>query len=174
MSAVLITGWSGAGKSAIAAELARRGLAAVDADSDPSLARYVDPDGTVVPSVAEPDLDWLARNSWQWDPARLDELIRAVAPETLYVCGNADNQLDLAGRFTHVVLLEIDKPTMLSRLDEPGRANDFGRTGDTRDVLRRWLPGYQRRVRDSGAICIDARQPLDQVTDAILTRTQPP
>jgi hypothetical protein len=95
--------------------------------------------------VAEPDLDWLARNSWQWDPARLDELIRAVAPETLYVCGNADNQLNLAGWFTHVVLLEIDEPTMLYRLDEPSRANDFGRTGDTRDVLCRWLPGYQRR-----------------------------
>jgi adenylate kinase family enzyme len=172
MSAVMITGWSGAGKSTIAAELVRRGLAAVDADGDPLLARYVDPDGTVVPSLAEPDLDWLARHSWQWDKARLDELIRAAAPQTLHVCGNADNQLDLAGRFTHVVLLEIDEPTMLSRLDEPGRANDFGRTGDARDVLRRWLPGYQRRVRDSGAICIDARQPLDQVAGEILARTQ--
>jgi len=35
MSAVLITGCSGAGKTTIAAVLARRGLAAIDADDDP-------------------------------------------------------------------------------------------------------------------------------------------
>jgi dephospho-CoA kinase len=35
MSAVLITGMSGAGKSTIAEVLARRGLAAIDADDDP-------------------------------------------------------------------------------------------------------------------------------------------
>jgi predicted ATPase len=38
MSAVLITGCSGAGKTTIAAVLARRGLAALDADDDPLLA----------------------------------------------------------------------------------------------------------------------------------------
>jgi len=41
MSAVLITGMSCAGKSTIAAVLARRGLAAIDADNDPLLARSV-------------------------------------------------------------------------------------------------------------------------------------
>jgi dephospho-CoA kinase len=39
MSAVLITGMSGAGKSTIAGVLARRGLASIDADADPWLAR---------------------------------------------------------------------------------------------------------------------------------------
>jgi dephospho-CoA kinase len=51
MSAVLITGMSGAGKSTIAAVLARRGLASIDADDDPSLARSVDSDGTVVDAI---------------------------------------------------------------------------------------------------------------------------
>jgi predicted ATPase len=39
MSAVQIAGCSGAGKTAIAAMLAERGLAAIDSDSDPLLAR---------------------------------------------------------------------------------------------------------------------------------------
>jgi hypothetical protein len=170
----MITGWSGAGKSTIAGVLARRGLAAVDADSDPVLARYVDPGGGVVPSLAEPDAAWLERHSWQWDPGRLDELILAAAPAPLYVCGNADNQLDLAGgRFSHVVLLEIDEPTMLARLDDPGRTNDFGRTGEAREVLRRYLAGYQRRMREAGASCVDARRPLDEVAESIL-RAGPP
>jgi len=101
----------------------------------------------------------------------MDELIRAAAPETLYVCGGAANELELADRFAQVFLLEIDEPTMLARLDAPGRDNDWGRIGDTREYLRRRLPGYQDRLRACGAIPIEARQPIDQVVDAILFHT---
>ncbi len=115
VSAVQITGCSGAGKSTIAGVLARRGLAAIDADDDPRLARMVDAAGNVVEEADEPDepdFAWLARHSWAWDPVRLDELIRAAAPATLYVCGGADNELELADRFSRVFLLEIDEPTV--------------------------------------------------------------
>jgi hypothetical protein len=171
MSAVLITGMSGAGKSAIASVLARRGLAAIDSDNDPWLARSVDLDGNVAEDSPTPDFAWLARHSWAWNPARLDELIRAAGPATLYVCGGADNELELADRFTQVFLLELDEPTMLARLDGPSRDNDWGRIGDTREYLRRKLPKVQDRLRAFGAIPIDARQPLDHVVDAILSRT---
>jgi gluconate kinase len=172
MSAVLITGCSGAGKTTIAAVLARRGLAVIDADDDPVLARFVDAAGAVVEEEpAEPDLDWLSRHSWAWDPTRLDELIAAAAPATLYVCGGAANELELADRFTHVFLLEIDEPTMLARLDARRDYHDWGHIGDTREHLRRFLPGYQDRLRTFGAIPIDARQPLDHMVDAILAQT---
>ncbi len=72
--------------------------------------------------------------SWAWNPARLDELIRAAAPATLYVCGGAANELELADRFTQVFLLEIDEPTMLARIDAR-QDNDWGRIGDTRACL---------------------------------------
>lgn len=169
MSAVQIAGISGAGKSTIAAVLARRGLACIDADDDPLLARMVDPAGSVVEDPPAPDLGWLARHSWAWDPARLDELIRAAAPATLYVCGGADNQHEMADRFTQVFLLEIDEATMLARLDAPGRDNEWGRIGDTREYLRRKLPELQQRLLASGAIPVDARLPADQVADAILS-----
>jgi len=81
MSAVLITGCAGAGKSAIAEVLALRDLACIDDDEDLFLARFVDPAGAVVAEEpAQPDFAWLSRHSWQWDPARLDDLIRAAAP----------------------------------------------------------------------------------------------
>jgi hypothetical protein len=168
MSAVLITGCSGAGKSTIAPELARRGLAAIDSDEDPLLARSVDAAGNVVDEPAEPDLAWLSRHSWAWDPPRLDAVIRAAAPATLYVCGGAANELELADRFAQVFLLEIDEPTMLARIDTR-EDNDWGRVGDTREHLRRFLPGYQARLRAFGAIPVDARQPLDRVVDEILS-----
>jgi len=132
MSAVQIAGCSGAGKTTIAAVLARRGLVAIDADDDPLLARTVDAAGNVVErEPEEPDLAWLSQHSWAWDPARLDELIRAAAPATLYLCGGADNQHELAGRFTQVFLLEIDEPTMLARLDARRDYHDWGHIGDT-------------------------------------------
>ncbi len=171
MSAVLITGCSGAGKTTIAAMLACRGLASLDADDDPLLARMVDRAGAVVvEEPAEPDLAWLSRHSWAWNPARLDELIRAAAPATLYVCGGAANELELADRFTQVFLLEMDEPTMLARI-ESRPDNDWGRIGDTREHLRRFLPGYQARLRAFGAILIDARQPQNQVVEAILSHS---
>jgi adenylate kinase family enzyme len=173
MSAVQIAGCSGAGKTTIAAVLARRGLVAIDADDDPLLARSVDAAGNVVEEADEPDepdFGWLSRHSWAWNPARLDELIQAAAPATLYVCGGADNALEMADRFTHVFLLEIDEPTMLARVDAR-QNNDWGRIGDTREYLRRKLPGLQDRLRASGAILIDARQPVDQIVDAILAHT---
>jgi hypothetical protein len=56
------------------------GLACIDDDEDPLLARLADSGGTVVAEEpAEPDLAWLARHSWEWDPVRLDELISAGA-----------------------------------------------------------------------------------------------
>ena len=51
-----------------------------------------------------------------WDPVRVDELIRAAAPATLYVCGGADNGQELAARLTQVFLPEIDEPAMLAWL----------------------------------------------------------
>jgi gluconate kinase len=172
MSAVQIAGCSGAGKSAVAAVLARRGLVAVDSDDDPFLARFVDPTGAVVAEApAAPDLAWLARHGWAWDPARLDELIRAAAPATLYICGGADNQHEVADRFTQVFLLEIDERTMLARLDARRDSHDWGHIGDTREYLRRKLPALQERLRAAGATPVDARQPLDQVVDAILSAT---
>jgi thymidylate kinase len=81
--------------------------------------------------------------------------------------------MELADRFTHMFLLEIDESTMLARLDAPDRDNDWGRIGDTREYLRLRLPEYQDRLRAFGAIPIDATQPLDHVVDAILSHTRP-
>jgi hypothetical protein len=174
MSAVQIAGCSGAGKTTIVAVLASRGLVAIDADSDPLLARFVDAAGNVVDESEEPDepdFAWLSQHGWAWNPARLDELIQAAGPATLYVCGGADNWLELADRFTQMFLLEIDEPTMLARLDARRDYHDWGHIGDTREYLRRKLPELQARLRAFGAIPIDARQAPDQVVDAILSHT---
>jgi hypothetical protein len=135
-------------------------------------SRWVDAAGAVVgDEPAAPDLAWLSRHSWAWDPARLDQLIAATAPAPLYVCGGAANELELAGRFTRMFVLEIDEPTMLARIEARRHYHDWGHVGDTREHLRRFLPRYQARLRASGAIPIDATQPLGHVVNAILSHT---
>jgi hypothetical protein len=57
---------------------------------------------------------------------------------------------------------------MLARLDLRRDYHDWGHIGDTREYLRRKLPELQDRLRASGAIPIDARQPLDRVVESIL------
>jgi hypothetical protein len=168
MKAVLVNGCSGAGKSTVAAELAGRGLVSIDADDDARLCHWVDADGRFVERPAEPDLAWFDRHRWEWDPVRLDELISAAGPATVFVCGNAANEIDLLNRFDRVLLLVIDEPTMLARIDNPSRDHDFGRAGDERELLRRYLPSYQVQMRGAGAIPIDATQPLGRVVDTVV------
>lgn len=55
----------------------------------------------------------------------------------------------------------------------PSRDNDFGRAGDTRALLRRWLPGYQARMRTGGAEVVDATAPLVSVIESILSLSEP-
>jgi hypothetical protein len=170
MGAVLITGSSCAGKSSLARVLTSRGRCAIDTDNDPRLTRWVDESGRAAECPDAPDLAWLTRHGWVWDPDRLDELIAASAAETVFLCGGAYNEADLMDRFERVFLLAIDEPTMLARLDSPGRDNEWGRVGDTRELLRQRLPGYQSNLRALGAIPVDATMPLDEVADAILAQ----
>jgi hypothetical protein len=170
-SAVLITGCSGAGKSTIAAVLARRAWQPSMPTTTPLLARSVDAAGNVVEEEpAEPDFAWLSRRSWAWNPARLDELIRGEAPATLYVRGGAANELELADRFTEVFLLEADEPTMLAQLDARRDYHDWRHIGDTREYTPQAAgnSGPLARPRHDP----DRRQTTpDQVVDAIISHT---
>jgi hypothetical protein len=154
-----------------------RGRLSIDADADERLARFVDRAGRVVCCPAAPDLEWLTENWWEWDPIRLEEILAAAGHVggTLYMCGYASNESGFFHRFDHVILLEIDEPTMLRRLDEPSRDNDFGRVGDTRALVRSWLPGYQERMRRTcGVAVVDATVPLESVIESILSLTARP
>lgn len=170
MGAFLVTGVSGSGKSTLAERLARRGIAAIDTDADPRLARFVDGDGNAVRRPSAPDMVWLATHRWVWSATRLAELLVAHPAEPLFLCGHADNETEFFDRFERILLLQIDESTMLSRLDDPRRENDFGLVGDTREQVKRWRAGFQKRMLELGAIPIDATAPLPVVVDALLTQ----
>jgi thymidylate kinase len=106
-----------------------------------------------------------------WSPQRLDEILTDAGRDgasTLWVCGHADNALQLADRFTAVFLLEVDRHTMAQRMLGSDSRNDNGRVGDT---LADALAGYHAFVaawRRIGALCVDATLDVASVAEELL------
>jgi len=167
----LVTGVSGAGKSTIARQLHAWGHHALSADADPVPCGWYDTQRRRVTRPAHPDAAWLAAHQWWWDPGRLDEIIAEadqVGAASLWLCGQAGNALELAGRFDAVFLLEIDQRTMAARMQRAERGNDFGRVGDSLDAA---LAGYLPFVagwRRFGALSVDATREVAAVAEDLL------
>src|SRR5689334_25414861 len=66
MPVFLVTGNPGSGKSALALELAGRGVLAIDPDNDPQLSYWEDAAGNPVSGPRRPDQEWLAAHRWVW------------------------------------------------------------------------------------------------------------
>ena len=168
---VLVTGVSGSGKTAVARELTRLGCAAVSLDSYPGLCGWADADGNPVTRPAEPSLEWLAGHNWVWDASVLTELVaawRISGDGTVFLTGVSASVAEHASLFDRRVLLKIDAATMLARLANPSRTNDFGRAGATSELLRTQFAGHQAWLE---ALCdnvIDANAGLDLVVRRVL------
>lgn len=96
MSAYLITGLPGSGKTAIGCELQAMGYTVIHADEE-----IVDP-----------------RAGWNWDPGKLNR--RLVRTPPVFVCGGADNQADFFERFRKVFVLQVPEAVMQRRLASRG------------------------------------------------------
>jgi broad-specificity NMP kinase len=94
MPVFLVTGNPGSGKSTLAHELARRGLLAIDPDSDLELSYWEDAAGNQVDGSQSPDEEWLRSHRWVWNRSRLEEVL-ARHDDAVFVCGIAQNQDEL-------------------------------------------------------------------------------
>lgn len=166
MAAVLVAGGPGAGKSSVARLLYERGYRSVDLDFGP--ARFEDADGNVVGFPQDPDAAWLRDHHWVWVPERLEWMLDRCRQQSAVLCGTSQNMWGYLRRFELVIFLSIGPETMLRRLGDPARDNDFGRVGGTVRWSLDWLPDLERDMISSGATCIDADRRLDDVVDNIL------
>jgi hypothetical protein len=91
VAAFLVTGNPGSGKSRLAQELSRRGLASIDPDYDSELSYWEDRAGNRVSRDEGPELpeQWLRAHRWVWNRSRLQELVGRQHP--VFVCGIALN-----------------------------------------------------------------------------------
>jgi broad-specificity NMP kinase len=121
VAAILVTGMSGTGKSAVLASLAQQGQRVVDTDVGGWIEDVPQPDGTVEPL---------------WREDRIDALLaeHERSGEPLFIAGTVRNQGVFYPRFAEVVLLTAPLDTMLDRI-AARTDNRFGKSADERQQV---------------------------------------
>lgn len=116
-------------------------------------------------------MEWIQQHRWHWVPERVDQLLAESREHPLVVCGTAANMGDHLARFDLLILLQVDAPTMIQRLTDPSRNNDFGKSESTLQWSLDWRPRLEAEMLAAGAHPVNALQPLAAVTDEILHLT---
>jgi len=143
----LVEGLSGAGKSSVYEELIHRGYKAISTDRAWKFhAGLSDYDNAV------------------WDEQKALGELESPEPDVLFVCGSSRNRDRFLPYFTKVFNLRIDDDTMRRRLEERTN-NDFGKQPEELELM---LSLNRSDEKPSGAIAVDATQPLVQVVDELL------
>jgi ABC-type phosphonate transport system ATPase subunit len=163
MSAFLITGNPGSGKTTLGQELSRRGLIAVDADET---AHWETTSGEPVSQPEHASDEWLLGHRWVWSRPRIEDVIRpyVAAGRHIFLCGIAMNQRDMLDLFTTVFLLSIDHETQLRRLDAPANAD---RNAAQRAQILEGRATFEREMRAEGAVVLDGSRPTSDLVSHI-------
>jgi shikimate kinase len=141
VSAVLVTGMSGAGKSTVLGELRRRGLHTVDTD----YSGWVLPDGT-------------------WDEPRMEGLL--AGHRDVVVSGTVENQARFYDGFEHIVLLSAPLEVLMQRL--AARTNNpYGRSPAERAEVARYVQMVEPLLRRGATTELDGRRPVGELADVI-------
>ncbi len=148
MRKILLTGMSGTGKFAALAELAKRGFAVVDTDYG-GWSEWSDADGGYV-----------------WREDRIGELLAREQGPTLYVSGTVSNQGRFYPQFDAVVLLSAPAEVLLRRV-ATRTTNDYGKSGEDRDLILRHLAEVEPLLRATCTHEVDATQSVDVVVEQL-------
>ena len=150
MTAILITGMSGSGKSTVLAELTTRGFQTVDTDYG----------------------DWIDESGGErlWRADRIDALLAESSDVPLFVAGTVANQGRFYPRFTEIVLLSAPLPVLLDRV--AARTNNpFGQHAAERARIIADTEAVEPLLRARATVEIDTRAPLTEVVDRLARLT---
>jgi broad-specificity NMP kinase len=166
MKKYLITGVAGTGKSSVAKELRRRGLAAYDTEE--GFSYYADKQtGERVSRPHEPTPEWYEKHHRIFDEKILINLMKKHRHEDLFICSITANQAKFYPQFDKIFLLTAPDDVITHRLGT--RTNNyFGRHPlDLARVIGRHRQ-FDEELTADGALVIDSTKPIQAVADDIL------
>jgi hypothetical protein len=166
----LISGVSGAGKTAVCTELQRRGYQAIEGDNE--LAYQGDPD-TGIPSDGpkhEHSATFISEHHI-WDVEKVRAFVANQDEAITFFCGGSKNSSKYIAFFDGVFVLEVDLDTSLRRIAERVARDptDWGATPEEREITVRMYHAKEA-LAQNGTI-IDATAPLACVVDEILRQS---
>lgn len=165
----LIEGVSGAGKTAVATELQRRGYQAVHGDRE--LVYRGDPKTglPVAPETDPPTATWVSEHQL-WDVNKVMAYIATQDEPVTFFCGGSRNFSKFRDLLDGVFVLEVDLDTMNRRIAERVARDptDFGGKPDELELIARLFA--TKADIPTGAISIDATAPIARVVDDILSK----
>ena len=152
MTAVLVTGMSGTGKSTVLAELASRGHRVVDTDHGGWSEDVPAADGSGVERL--------------WREGRIDALLSEGRDGPLFVSGCVANQGRFYPRFAAVVLLSVPEQVLLDRVASR-TTNAFGKTEAERARILGDLHEVEPLLRGGATAEIDTRISAAEIADRL-------
>jgi dephospho-CoA kinase len=165
----LVEGVSGAGKTAVATELQRRGYQAIHGDRE--LVYRGDPQTglPIVPETGAPTAIWMSDHQI-WDLEKVRAYIANKDEAVTFFCGGSRNFSKYIDLLDGVFVLEVDLHTMNRRIDERVALDptDFGGRSEERELIARLYATKEDIPRN--AVSIDATAPITRVVDDILAR----
>jgi len=152
MTALLLTGMSGTGKSSVLRELSSRGFLAVDTDTDEWCEWVADADGSA---------------DWVWREERIAELLAHRPDGPIFVAGCKSNQAKFYDRFDEVVLLSAPEEVLAARIANRD-TNNYGKApGQWAEILF-YIKTVEPLLRSTCTAEIDATQSLIEVTEQVI------
>ena len=172
---VYVTGISGAGKSAVCADLRRRGYEAHDADEDGNAVWVHGATGAITRRATRADRtpEFMAENEWRLDLERVRMLAERAEQTLVFLCGSVANDRVVWPLFRRTVYLAIDDATLLERLRNR-RSNDFGKSDHERAMVLEWHRVDEEAYRSYGSVIVDATRPIDLVVDDVIAAAHSP
>lgn len=165
----LIEGVSGAGKTAVATELQRRGYQAIHGDRE--LAYRGDPKTglPIAPETDTPTPSWMSDHHI-WDVEKVKAYIANQGEAVTFFCGGSRNFSQFIDILDGVFVLQVDWDTAIRRIDERVALDptDFGGKLEERELIARLYATKEQVPKN--AMSIDATVPIARVVDQILMK----
>ena len=165
----LVEGVSGAGKTAVATELQRRGYQAIHGDRE--LAYQGDPETglPVSPQTGTSTAAWKSQHHI-WDVEKVRAFIANKDVAVTFFCGGSRNFPQFIDLLDGVFVLKVDCVMASRRIDERVALDtgDFGGRPEERELIAR-LHATKEQL-PSNAMSIDANGPIRGVVDDLLSR----
>lgn len=168
---ILITGVSGSGKSAVCAELNKRGYKAYDIEEMHDLFNWRNKNtGDIIDDLDNQDLELVKQHDWVCNKKALEKIMSENKDTTFY-CGTASNTDEIFDMFDMVFLLIADNETTRKRLSTR-ETNNFGRTEEVQEWVLTWKEWWENHLVKKGATVIDANRNIKEVVDEIISKIE--